>query len=403
MGPIKKNAGNTSLEWTLWTKSSSQRIIHNNGASLLLHKQKSTTGTVSRALPFMTKVTILTSISQTFYTWVAIFHLRQPIVCLSHNSYGMPGLAPLMNNLFWERRDFNVSFSHNDMPGNVWNRPSGNSMVGMGMSSNIMKSPSPKCYMTFLDMIIYSDTFHWSDISPNHALITELDLITVFDVITLFREVSMGHLQRVRLANRGHLLLQTPGPVPFGTWICSNVETILSWKCHVFGPFGFRTSLGTSIFLIVPWKWRWDHGARGSQYRLLGQFYQPASLPTRIYKDWTLDVNSHYMEVMQSTPTRTRKNSKLISPRGGALPVLQGKGNKRNKNVECKRTDGLPPWHKQYSIGRLLYIGLGFFSSFLLYYTTQTERFAAKLCNFIICNNIRMSLLIRSIVSSLHT
>ena len=30
------------------------------------------------------------------------------------------------------------------------------------------------------------------------------------------------------LANRGRLLLRTPGPVPFGTCICSNVETILS-------------------------------------------------------------------------------------------------------------------------------------------------------------------------------
>ena len=54
-------------------------------------------------------------------------------------------------------------------------------------------------------------------------------------------------LQRVRLANRGRLLLRAPGPVPFGTCICSNVETILSWICHVYGPFKFRTSLGTSI------------------------------------------------------------------------------------------------------------------------------------------------------------
>ena len=35
----------------------------------------------------------------------------------------------------------------------------------------------------------------------------------------------------------------------FGTCICSNVETILSWTCHVYGPFEFRTSLGTSILL----------------------------------------------------------------------------------------------------------------------------------------------------------
>ena len=56
--------------------------------------------TVSCALPFTTNVTISTSISQTFRSWVAIFHLRQPMVFLSHSSYGMPGLAPLMNVLF---------------------------------------------------------------------------------------------------------------------------------------------------------------------------------------------------------------------------------------------------------------------------------------------------------------
>ena len=47
------------------------------------------------------------------------------------------------------------------------------------------------------------------------------------------------------------LLLRTPGPVPFGTCICSNVQTILSWPCHVYGPFEFRTSLGTSILLLL--------------------------------------------------------------------------------------------------------------------------------------------------------
>ena len=41
-------------------------------------------------------------------------------------------------------------------------------------------------------------------------------------------------LQRVRLAYRGRLLLRTPGPVPFRTCICSNVDTIFSWHCHVF-------------------------------------------------------------------------------------------------------------------------------------------------------------------------
>ena len=53
-------------------------------------------------------------------------------------------------------------------------------------------------------------------------------------------------------------------------------------------------------------------------------------------------------------------------------------------------------------IGRLCHKGHGF-SSFLLYYTTQTKIFARKLCNFIIRNYIQLSPLIRSIDLSLHT
>ena len=61
-------------------------------------------------------------------------------------------------------------------------------MVDMGISSNIMKSPSPKCYMTFWDMTIYNDTLNWSDITQicKLKLITELDFITDFDFITKF-------------------------------------------------------------------------------------------------------------------------------------------------------------------------------------------------------------------------
>ena len=36
-------------------------------------------------------------------------------------------------------------------------RPSGSFMVDMGISSNIKKSPSPKCYMTFWNMTIYNE------------------------------------------------------------------------------------------------------------------------------------------------------------------------------------------------------------------------------------------------------
>ena len=59
-------------------------------------------------------------------------------------------------------------------------------MVDIGFSSNIMKSPSAKCHMTFWDMTIYTDIRNWSDITPFRELITELDFITDFDLITKF-------------------------------------------------------------------------------------------------------------------------------------------------------------------------------------------------------------------------
>ena len=47
---------------------------------------------------------------------------------------------------------------------------------------------------------------------------------------------------------KGHFN-RTAGPVPLGTCICSNIETILSWTCHVYGLFEFRTFLGSFILI----------------------------------------------------------------------------------------------------------------------------------------------------------
>ena len=66
-------------------------------------------------------------------------------------------------------------------------------MVDMRISSNIMKSPSPKCNMPFWDMTIYNDTLNWSDITPICELITELDFITDFDIYYQIFEVSIEH------------------------------------------------------------------------------------------------------------------------------------------------------------------------------------------------------------------
>ena len=107
-----------------------------------------------------------------------------------------------------------------------------------------MKSPSPKCYMTFWDMTIYNDTLNWSDIHLFANLLPNWTLLTILTLLPNFGGFHRA-LQRVRLSNRGRLLLRTPGPVT----LFSNVETTLSWTCHVYRPFEFRTSLGTSILL----------------------------------------------------------------------------------------------------------------------------------------------------------
>ena len=71
---------------------------------------------------------------------------------------------------------------------------------------------------------------------------------TLLPILTLLPTGGFHRtLQRVRLANRGRLLLRTPGPDRFRTCICSNVEIIISWTCHIYGSFEFRTSLVTSI------------------------------------------------------------------------------------------------------------------------------------------------------------
>ena len=82
-----------------------------------------------------------------------------------------------------------------------------------------------------------------------HQIENVLPNWTLLPILTLLPSFGGFHrtLQRMRLANRGRLLLRTLGTVPLGNCICSNVETILSWTRHVYGPFEFWTSLGTSI------------------------------------------------------------------------------------------------------------------------------------------------------------
>ena len=59
----------------------------------------------------------------------------------------------------------------------------------------------------------------------------------------------MEHMQRVRHANRGRLLLRTPGPVPLWdlhVFLCRD-QSLLNLSCLL--TFEFRTPLDTSLLL----------------------------------------------------------------------------------------------------------------------------------------------------------
>ena len=56
---------------------------------------------------------------------------------------GMVWRAPLMNVLFWDWCYFYIIFSCRDMSGDVWNRPSGSSVVDIGSHQTLWSLPLP--------------------------------------------------------------------------------------------------------------------------------------------------------------------------------------------------------------------------------------------------------------------
>ena len=69
----------------------------------------------------------------------------------------------------------------------------------------------------FMSDCIFAKSISFLDsmTTPDSAIFS-LDLSEKINIILSFKEVSIEHLQRVRLANRGRLLLRVPGPVYFG-------------------------------------------------------------------------------------------------------------------------------------------------------------------------------------------
>ena len=121
-------------------------------------------------------------------------------------------------------------------------------MVGTGILSNNMMSPSPLCYTTFWMMTIYSDILHWSGITPIFDPITDLDLITKFDFLPIIERFPWNICNGCDMPTEdayssGYLVLSH-----FGTCKCSNVETNVSWTCIVSGLLSFEYPL---VFLFL--------------------------------------------------------------------------------------------------------------------------------------------------------
>ena len=146
-----------------------------------------------------------------------------------------------------------------------------------------------------------------------HHLANLLPNRTLLPILTLLPNFGGFHrtMQRVRLANRGRLLLRTPGPVRFGTCICSNVETILSWTCHVYGPFEFRTPLGTSILLQCSWYRYSSINCKCPLLPLESRHYSSRDWASPVSKSW------YYWDIVkwstqQPTTSKQPTNNNLI-------------------------------------------------------------------------------------------
>ena len=171
-------------------------------------------GTVNFTLPFTTSVTILISILQTFRSWAATSHLR-------------PAYGVFISQLIRYAR---ASSSYECFILRAVRLS--NKLLGQGYVKERLRSSLRKFYGRYGDLIkqyevplsqmlhdiLDDDHLQWHPLLIRHYTnfwsyywSWPYNRIWLF---TLLREVSIEHLQRVWHANRGRLLLRTPGPVP---------------------------------------------------------------------------------------------------------------------------------------------------------------------------------------------
>ena len=88
-------------------------------------------------------------------------------------------------------------------------------MVCMGILQNNMRTPFPECYTTFWRMTIYSDTLHWSDITP------------IFDTLLIWTLLPNLTFYLILLGFHGRFATdaacQKRTLTPPDTWSCPNL------------------------------------------------------------------------------------------------------------------------------------------------------------------------------------
>ena len=120
-----------------------------------------------------------------------------------------PGLLLVWVFLSWGRRDFQISFSNRDTSRDAWNRNWGSCMVDIKQYEVSLSQ--------MLNDILWPDHIQWQP--PTNQTLYRTRPFTEFWV------VSIEHLRQVWHADRGRLLLRTPGPVPFGLAYVRLVDT----------------------------------------------------------------------------------------------------------------------------------------------------------------------------------
>ena len=179
----------------------------------------------------------------------------------------------------------------------------------------LLRTPGPvPLGLAFVLLVETSTILYRLDIIPVCDIITGLNLIiqnlTFYQIL-----VSIEHLQRVWLANRGRLLLRTPGPVPLGLAYILLVETNPFPNLSLFYRtmlFGYPSVLSRFCLLRYFRLLFFDSGTIFDEYWLEARthFPQPKEIAALV-SDWLIHLQS--LNRIQRNLTGVRAHCPLLS------------------------------------------------------------------------------------------